>query len=242
MGFGLLFLGYITVYLLSYAMVPRLIGYGLMIWGVIKLSDYNTKFKRCLWALYPLCVVGAYMLAAQIGRMASLTVGFLSGTVYNVVGCLEEALSMVLHYFLLLAICSIAKETNLPKVAYRSMRNLFLVGAAEVVYFVTIGIFSVSPDNQAGKVLLYCSFILRFLFVALNLILLVSCYRMICEEGDEDMQKVKEPKIPIFRKMEEVINRREQNAYDSARSFSEKRRQKKQKKAEEQKQKGRKKA
>ena len=62
MGFGLLFVGYFISYVMSYVFIPKLLGCLIMLAGVIKLSEYELKFKKCVPALCAMSVASAYML------------------------------------------------------------------------------------------------------------------------------------------------------------------------------------
>ena len=70
---------------------------------------------------------------------------------------------------------------------------------------------------------------LRLIWIVLDLVLFASCYRLICDESDVDMPD-REVNIPAFKQMENVMRRRDKNAFDSGRMLSEKRFSKKQNK------------
>ena len=224
MGFGLMFVGYFFTYLISLVLFPRILGYAIMMWATVKLSAFDLKFKRCLPVLGGLFLVSAYSFAGDIVNHFNLATSFFNEHVLNIVSAGEEALVVLFHIFLMLAIGSIAKDTGLDKIRFRAMRNLFLIVAAELAYTVVIFL----PKNKVVQTVFAATVILRFIWIFLDLILLASCHRLICEEGDESMPE-KEINIPVLKQMESVMRRRDKNAFDSGKRWSEKRQNKKEK-------------
>ena len=224
MGFGLMFVGYFFTYLISLVIVPKILGYVIMTWATIKLSAFDVKFKKCLPILGGLIVVSAYILAGDILKYFSIDNALFNGIFLTVVSLTEEALVVAFHAFLMLAITNIAKDTGLEKIRLRAMRNLLIFCVAEFAY---TG-FSFLPNNEMLGAVFSIIVILRFIWIFLNLILLASCYRLICEAGDESMPD-KEVNIPIIKQMEEIMRRRDKNAFDAGKNWSEKRQSKKEK-------------
>lgn len=222
MGFGLLFVGYFAVYIMSLVIIPSLIGYLFMAWANVKLSQYDLCFKRCIPILGFLCLVSTYLLIGDIFDYMSIESALFSEVVKTVVQTAEKILSFVYQLFLMLAMRHIAIDTELPKLAYRSARN-FSIGALSMAVYIVAWIL---PEGEVAKTLALSAFLLELLWIILTLVLIASYYRLICDESDFDMS-VKEVKIPIIGKMEEIMRRRDQNAYNSAKDMAEKRRQKK---------------
>ena len=218
MGFGLLFLGYFIAYFMSLALPLKIVGCLLMIWAVMKLSEYNQRFRLCLAPLGILCVFSVYAIICFVSKSLQLQSVICSDSVYKVVSNLGEVVDIAYHTCLLTAVCAIAKETELPKIAFCSMRNLLIVCVGGVLYYVNLFI----PVGDIIKPIGFISAVIRLLWKVLNCILIANCYRLICPEGDEDMP-VKESKIGIIRKMDAVINKREENAMQAGRDLSEKR-------------------
>lgn len=218
MGFGLLFLGYFIAYFMSLALPLKIVGCLLMIWAVMKLSEYNQRFRLCLAPLGILCVFSVYAIICFVSKSLQLQSVICSDSIYKVVSNLGEVVDIAYHTCLLTAVCAIAKETELPKIAFCSMRNLLIVCVGGVLYYVNLLI----PVGDIIKPIGFISAVIRLLWIVLNCILIANCYRLICPEGDEDMP-VKESKIGIIRKMDAVINKREENAMQAGRELSEKR-------------------
>ena len=217
MGFGLMFIGYFFVYVMSYVFIPKLVGYLIMLWASLKLSAFDIKFKKCVPILGALSIVSVYTLTGGVFNHIGTDLVFFNEIALNIVSLTEEALTLVFHAFLMLAISSIARDTGLENIRFRSMRNLVVIGIAEIFYVVV----TLLPKENI-QVLFFTALVLRLLWIILDLILLVSCYRMICEEGDEDMPD-KEINIPIIKQMESIMRKRDKNAFDSGIALANKR-------------------
>ena len=224
MGFGLMFVGYFFTYLISLALVPKILGYAIMTWATVKLSAFDIKFKKCLPVLGGLILVSTYILAGDILKYLSLDLAVFDGMFLTVVSLAEEALVVAFHVFLMLAVADIAKNTGLEKIRFKAMRNLLVICVAELAYTV----FSFLPTNETLQTIFSIVVILRFVWIFLDLVLLASCYRLICEAGDEEMPE-KEIKIPVIKQMEEIMRRRDKNAFDSGKNWAKKRLGKKEK-------------
>ena len=226
MGFGLLFIGYFFVYVISIVpFIPKLVGYFIMLVATLKLSDYEVRFKRCIPVLGALGLVSAFLFAKDIFELANIQAYVFNDTITNIISVAEEVLTLLMNALLLISVKAIAESTELDKLSFRSTRNLFVIFIAEAVYLVALFL----PDGDAKKTIFMIALGLRVIWIILNLVLIVSCYRMICEEGDEDMPE-KEMNIPILKQMEATLNKRNQNAFDAGRNLYNKRKSKKEKK------------
>ena len=146
--------------------------------------------------------------------------------VLNIVSTVDEAIAVVFHIFVLIAITAIAKSTGLEKICFKAMRNLLIVCAAEVVYFAAL---IIPGESSLKQIVFWIALCLRLMWIVLDLMLFASCYRFICDESDADMPD-KDINIPLIKQMEDIMRRRDKNAFDSGRNFSEKRRAKKESK------------
>ena len=224
MGFGLMFVGYFFTYIISLVLVPKILGYVLMMCATVKLSAFDIKFKRCIPVLGGLFLISSYTLLGDILGWLNIGSSLFNNSVLNVVSVAEEVLVVAFHIFLMFAIGSIAIDTGLEKIRFRAIRNLLLICVAEVLY-VVVALLPVSDIFQAAT---FVVVMLRFIWIVLDLILLASCYRMICEAGDEDMPE-KDVSIPVIKQMETIMRKRDKNAFDSGKKWTEKRREKKEK-------------
>lgn len=227
MGFGLLFLGYFVSYVMSYVFIPRILGCLIMLWGVVKLSEYELEFKKCTPVLAGMSVASAYMLVRSTVEYFGGKSAIFGELAVNIVSVSEELLGFLFHILLLRAINKIAKDTGLDKLCFRAMRNLMVIAVAELVY-VSLSLIPKSAETVT-QVLFWIALGLRIIWIVLDLSLLVSCYRMICDERDVDMPD-REVNIPIIKQMEKTMQRRDKNAFDSGKLLNDKRRTKKENK------------
>lgn len=225
MGFGLLFVGYFVTYVMSYVFIPKLLGCIIMLAGILKLSEYELRFKRCIPAVVAMSVSSAYMFLRNVFEYYRIESSLLNEGILNVVSTVDEAFTVLFHVLLLIAITAIAKNIGIDKICFKAMRNLLIICVAEVVYFVVLMV----PASDMKQILFWIALCLRGLWIILDLMLLASCYRMICDESDADMPD-KEINVPVIKQMEDIMRRRDKNAFDSGKSFREKRKVKKESK------------
>ena len=62
--------------------------------------------------------------------------------------------------------------------------------------------------------------------MTLNLVMLFSCYMRICEEGDEDMP-TRPSKIKLVNKMNDALNKKQEQIIESQRQYQEEKAKKK---------------
>lgn len=223
MGFGLLFVGYFISYVMSYVFIPKLLGCIIMLAGVLKLSEYELEFKKSVPLLGAMSVTSAYMMVRSLMNYFGIASPVFGETAANMVSLADEILCVLFHVLLLLAIKKIAKDTGLDKLCYKTVRNLLIVFVAEIAWLSV----SLIPDTEFKKIMFWIAFGLRAIWIVINLMLLVSCYRFICDESDVDMPD-REINIPIIKQMEKAMQKRDKNAFDSGNLLNEKRRNKKQ--------------
>ena len=217
MGFGLLLLGYLAANVMSFGYVPKFIGYAIMMWGCIKLSDYEKKFSRCLYAAAPAVILSVYLDGNKLCDLLNVSTGLFSDGFVKAITLAETVVSWGFCVLLMTAIISIAKSTDLNKIAFKAARNMVILTLGELVYVVSLFL----PKGNVSVGIAYAALALRILRIVLDLLLIFACYRMICQEGDEDMP-AKEIKNPVLRKMEDVLNKRDSNAYESAQKITRK--------------------
>lgn len=193
MGFGILFLGYCVTYIMSlntFGVVFRLFGAVLMLLGCRKLSEYDKKFGPAAYSLIALVLISAI-------ECASALTGFLYDNLFisadpfssisGVMIYVDAAAVLVFHIFLLLAVFSIAKSTEVTKIENAAIRNLFFVG----LYFVlrVIDYIPLPFQESYRKNFAMPIFLLNLAWIILNAIMLFSCYAKICDEGDVEMEQ-----------------------------------------------------
>ena len=217
MGFGLLFIGYFITYLMSmnpFGIVFRILGYALICKAARKLSDYDDKFKMA--GYFAASLVGISLLNAAIEITAFLYDNMVIAAdpfpsmAGDILGLYVEPLAvLVFHIFLLLAIRSIAKDTDVPKIVMGSVRNIFLIG---VYYLLSFLRYLPLPIQESYNRNMGLPLVLFYLvWVLLQHALLLSCYANICDEGDVDMTP-KRSRFAFVNKLKDELSEKRERA------------------------------
>ncbi len=217
MGFGLLFIGYfLTVMNIPifgiYGTLIRLCGLIIMMISVFKLRKYNRAFDLTAVGIGLMTVVTLILLAVNIDSKFIVQKEVFSTGLKNAISYSDQVISFIFSAFLLYAVFKIAKETEAKKVSTGAIRNFIFICVYYVVYIVkaipTKGIQSV--QNEFSIIL----WVLYFVNIALNLLVIFSAYANICDESDIEMTE-KTYSIPIISRLQEETDRRAQKAREA---------------------------
>ncbi len=225
MGFGLLFIGYFTTYFASFnsfGFLMRLIGYVIMLISFNKLRKYNRAFLYPMIAsIFMICgalfesviTLGDFLYRNLLIEGASDIYTFLSfQSILKVYFHIDSICILIFHALLLLAIRKISIDTESEKTAYAAARNLVFFA---VYYLMTyIALLPFDFIDQYEKYFSLPVFLLYIVCLALNCILIFSCYAKICDENDVDMQ-IKESRFAFVNKLREKADKKEQAAADA---------------------------
>lgn len=229
MGFGLLFIGYFVATLMSvntFGAIFRVIGYAVTFAAAGKLSKYNRSFLYLEIAAALMTAISAVLAVFDVTSFLYKEMLISSDPFSSFVtaaGYAEMALSLVFNAAMLYAVRNIALETGVGKIAVSSMRNLVFVSVYYVLY--VIGALPLNFSENILSVLNVTAFLLYFVWIILNLVLIYTCYARICDENDVDMQR-KPSRFAFVNKMRAASDEREQRAAESRAEY---RRQKKEK-------------
>ena len=190
MGFGLLFIGYLFLFSFPYKsfdIAPDLIGFIISYLGIRKLSEYGCGFDNLKKYFYILLPAGFLTLVLQLLSLFGIDV-----TILNLWSYVYIALLFVYNILLLTSIYKIAKDTDLRSIMAKSKRNLYI----GVIYYALMLFFefpvkfvrNIKDFLVADYSLGFILFVMGYLWLILNLIIIYNCYMWICEPGDEDMQ------------------------------------------------------
>lgn len=234
MGFGLLFIGYFTAYIMSlnrWGVLFRIFGYILASFGIIKLSQYNRNFIYSLYASLSLALINCFTalsgVSAYLYDNLVISSNPFGDTFLSVIASIEMVMILVFHVLLLFAVRAIAKETEADKIVVASMRNLFFIGAYFVLYFVQylpFGFIDSYKRNMGMPI-----FVLYLVCLVFNLILLFSCYSGICDENDVEMER-KPSRFEFVNKYREELDARQEKAKREADEYRRQRKEQKNKK------------
>ncbi|MCI8590588.1 MAG: hypothetical protein HFE77_07770 [Clostridiales bacterium] len=187
MGFGLLLIGYALTFCGAYHGVdipPAFIAYGVMLAAFYQLGRYGKQLRNAGYFMLALTVIGCFKFVLQLTGLGA-QFGLLT-----IVIVVEACVLFAFYVFFLVGIKELAFEVELPKLAGKAIRNLWIVA-----FFYGFTLFSnlyvkemipsavFLPAGSVFAVQQMAGYLLR----ALIFVHIGSCYRRICLEGDEDM-------------------------------------------------------
>lgn len=209
MGFGILLLGYpliLSVTLHSMGVCFEILGYLIMLRALTVLSEYGTYFRYAKYAVSALIPLGAFSLILQCfswfgAKELYETVQSAVSVPYNI---LLAVMLVVFHMFLLIAVRTIAREVDLPRLVTEATRNIIVTWlyftAVIVVSFLNVP--AVTDVLPYHKLLGYVS-LFGIIWILLNAKMIFVCYMRICLPEDLDMP-VGDRKMPrLFGKPKE---------------------------------------
>ncbi len=216
MGFGLLFFGYALTFLLSinpYGYIFALTGTAVMLSSLSKLCLFERRFALARLICFVLTVLSMAMCVIAI-----LPFDTVDENVFSYVLAAFLILAFPYHFLVYNSIYRISDSVGDIKIKRRALRNSILLvfevliaSAAVIFWYFKI---------EFAKYLLMTAVIFPILLIFLNLSLFYSCYKNICEEGDEDAPR-KPSKIPFLNKLFEASEKREQEIYEKTKSYAE---------------------
>lgn len=179
MGFGLLFFGYLSAFLMSlnsYGFLFSLIGCYVIFLALQKISEY----KHSLWrAVFPLIVISLCALCEAIQFFTGSW-----GVWDGIITLVTLSARTLFHCFMFISIASLGKDTDLPDVIAMAKTNFIFIlisFAVEMVSLVLALFF-----NFGNQQLTITVSMMRLLFPVFTLILIFKCFHKICAPEDVD--------------------------------------------------------
>lgn len=216
MGFGSLFLGYLTAFVLSITVgklgfggLALLLGYALMLYGLMELNRYQRAFAIAKWLTIPLMLTALYDLLCALDELFLWQLPIVGGVFETVMQWSVLFLVIVFHLALLQGIRMLAVEVGLLHIATKAIRNMLLVGLYALIY--AAGSISAVQASAAYPYLTFAVNLLNLVYVICNLLLLISCNKNICPEGDED-QPARPSRFAWVNKMSDAYERNRQKS------------------------------
>ena len=211
MGFGYLFTGYLFLFNFTYYHVyTDIFAALLMLLGLSTLQKYAKSFKAAFYAALPLALTGLLSLGAKIAELFGFS--FLGTEAGIVLSVATLAIKAALVFFALSGVAELAKETGIPVLRLRALRN-----RAFTLLFYALGILLQTNHLASIPKLLAILSIFYMLFgllcTFLNAKVLFESYIWICLEGDEDMAR-HESRLPFINKLNEWSDRMEQKTLE----------------------------
>ena len=215
MGFGILFIGYILTFLMSfvsYGYFFELIGALLMVYAFTKLSEYNSKFKFAFVAALPLVITA---LAITVINLMGISGYDLSDHILTktILPNCKIYFNAVFHATMFFAVSDIAIDTECPRIRNAAYRNMIIYGVYFVLQIVVQMPF-VLGDRNIFRAVGIIGNALWLLWLALDGIMLFSCYMQICDSDDTEM-KAKPSKFAAINQLRRDFDEKEQRAREA---------------------------
>jgi len=201
MGFGLLVIGYITVFgVLPYSFlyysggIYIAVGGGiLMLLGFCRLEEYNIYFRamKYISVAYILILLGFTPFLVPRHSEEFMAVFLIVSKIIRI------CLLFVFHYFMLSGILSLAKEIGNTKVEKKAKINIY----ASYIFF-ALFILEFMDNPVIGIAL----FMLTFVYYCITLSTLYGCYMRITYEGHDE--EVEAKYAAEMARIEEIKNRK----------------------------------
>ncbi|MBQ8141406.1 MAG: hypothetical protein IJ038_06920 [Clostridia bacterium] len=220
MGFGLLFIGYFITYIMalnSIGPVFRLVGYAIMCRATGKLSEYDGKFKFAQIGSIVLIVFSAVDSIVEAVAFLHENLILESNPVENlpieIILDFESVVVFVYHVLLLLAIRSIAKETDVHKITVSVGSDFFFIG---LYYLLSIIGYIPFPFQESYVQNMGLPLVILYLvWIIFDLKLIFSCYVYICDEQDVDMER-KPSRFAFVNKFRAAFEQKQQRAKEES--------------------------
>ncbi|MBR4295903.1 MAG: hypothetical protein IKT56_03585 [Clostridia bacterium] len=224
MGFGLLFFGYAASYMMSFnsfGFIFRLTGTAVMLSGLARLCAFEKRFFYAKLS----CILMA--VAASCESVISVLLDYSGGLyglvredVKNIFFTVFICISVVFHVFIYRAIYKLSCDVGLDKISKQTIK--FAVFAAMEILLVALSVVTWFVSHKVSEYFTAASIIYPLIIFILNLTLFYSCYKNICEEGDEDAPR-KPSSIPFLNRLFEASEKRELEIYEKTKAYAENR-------------------
>ena len=225
MGFGYLLLGYLVSFVLSLTVdrlglggLAGLLGYALMLFGLMELERYQRAFAPAKWLALPPLVLSAFHLADALDELFLWQLPLFGEQPMQILCWIEVLFAVLLQLAVLHGIRMLALEVELKHIATKAIRNMLVVGLYGVLYLLVE-----LPESLMGRVGQYLEWpllLVELVMIVLNLLLFLSCNKNICAAGDED-QPQRPSRFAFINRMNEAYERNRQKNADRARADAE---------------------
>ncbi len=204
MGFGYLFAGYLIFFNFTYYHVYTDVFAALvLLLGLSSLKQYAKGFRYAFYTALPLAAVGLFSFA---GKLLSLFEILAFPTELNAFLSLATLIVKGLFvFFSLSGVAELAKETDIPVLRLRALRNR----ALSFVFYL-LGV--LLESNLFTHVTVFLQYLTLFymlygiLCTFLNAKTFFESYVWICLEGDEDMER-RESRFGLINKLNALSDR-----------------------------------
>lgn len=181
MRFEWLFIGYVFMFQITVGSITLLpfLAYLIMLFAMLRLSKFESAFRRAKYVLFVAVPIGGALLALQIYKVVIPEESLFSSFkyVYDAVRIMSECAEMLIMFFIYVGVKVMGTKTGISALEKHASRNM----AVMAVYFVfemTMSVISVFfLDILKGyETLLLYPFIVGFIWRVLNLWMIITCY------------------------------------------------------------------
>ena len=186
MGFGILFVGYsLILCMTAYSVLPSFVGYFICMYGCLKLSEYEDRFKI---SAIGFAAGGSLMMMQSVMQFIVLTDGnTLLADFSEMTVPFFELVIYGVQMTLLPALVAIARDTGRTKTVFACKRNMVLFPLMYLLFIVANVL--VSSGSAYGQYLVIYLTLSRIAVLVLTMIQVFSCYMWICREGQEEEEE-----------------------------------------------------
>jgi len=189
MRFRWLFLGYLLMFSIPIGEVRILpvLGYALMLFAMLRLSNYESAFAKAKYILFAAVPLGAILFGFELYLTFAAKSAFGGASaVHTVLQWADELIEMAVMFFVYIGVRIMGDRTEIKALTKHSSRNM----AVMFVYLLTETVLSLlhtfAPHLfvNFGMIMLY-PFVLGFIWRVLNLWMIFTCFLGIADSAEE---------------------------------------------------------
>ena len=203
MGFGYLFIGYLFFFNIAFDAYTDIFAVALMLIGLSTLQKYAKGFKQAFGIGILLAVAAFLSFAARLSALLKLFV--LPEAPSDLLTLVLLILKAVFLWYVLTGITQISKETDIPVLRARAIRNKILT-----LLFYGVAILARMPIWTSvptlAKVIFAFYLLFGLVYAFFNAKTFFECYIWICLEGDEGMER-KRSRFGLVNKLNDISDR-----------------------------------
>ncbi len=224
MGFGSVFIGYLITFVLYWVAdalgiggLALLLGYLVMLPGLLRLSRFHRAFLPASAICLPLLLTSAYESVASVASLLLWSPAFLQTPIATVVGYVSTGLEIALHILLLYGIRILAAEVDLKVLVTKALRNMIFV----FMYAFAYVLYRTAGEGTTNEMYFTTALrLVRIVMLACMFLILLNCAKDICPAGEED-QPPKQYRMKWLNKINDTFEKNKQKAIDSTREAAE---------------------
>ena len=174
------------------------VGYGLIIFALLRLAPYHKHFQQCFYVSFLSLPFAGYYTVYGLAASGVMSQPALFTRIGTAVDWLYFAYTLLLQLLLVYAIFRLTVELEITPLQPTALRNLIFLAVYYVLYGIARMPLAIIQNNVSLLALPVT--ILRFTCIFCNLWLFYGCYRVILPEGsDATPQLPKLMKEPRFK-------------------------------------------